>query len=69
MKTAIDSGSTDTDLSWPSFTVFSGRRMLSAIGNDLRHLYDDSEDMAQPDDLLRLARLIDAKRTLPDMSA
>jgi hypothetical protein len=45
-----------------SFTVFSETRMLSALGNDLRELYDDVTDTSQPDHLTRLAALIDARR-------
>lgn len=52
----------EADTSWPSLTVFSGSMMLSSLGQDLRHLYDDVTDAVQPDDLIRMAALIDARR-------
>lgn len=62
MKTAANPRIAETYPSWHSFTVFSEYEMMSTLGHDLRHLYDDVTDQSQPDDLLRLAMAIDAKR-------
>ena len=62
MKTQSHARIIDSDLSWMSLTTFPEEMMLSVIGHDLRHLYDEVTDAAQPDDLMRLALMIDARR-------
>ncbi|MCJ2037135.1 hypothetical protein [Methylobacterium sp. J-068] len=48
---------------WSSLTVLSDQRMLSALGGNLRDVYADVTDSAQPSDLLRLAAMIDEQRS------
>ncbi|MBO1018712.1 MULTISPECIES: hypothetical protein [unclassified Methylobacterium] len=45
-----------------SYTVFSEARMMQKVGEDLRSLYGDMIDRSAPDELLRLAALIDERR-------
>lgn len=45
-----------------SYTVFSEARMMHKVGEDLRSLYGDMIDRSAPDELLRLAALIDERR-------
>ncbi|KQO52156.1 MULTISPECIES: hypothetical protein [unclassified Methylobacterium] len=45
-----------------SYTVFSEARMMQKVGEDLRFLYGDMIDRSAPDELLRLAALIDERR-------
>ncbi|GJD71965.1 hypothetical protein [Methylobacterium goesingense] len=52
----------NTDDGWSSLTVLSDQRMLSTLGNSLRRVYEDVTDSAQPNDLMRLAAMIDARR-------
>ncbi|NEU12213.1 hypothetical protein G3T14_08715 [Methylobacterium sp. BTF04] len=62
MTTTASAWTAETGSLRPSLTVFSETRMLSALGNDLRVLYDDVTDASQPDHLMQLAALIDAHR-------
>lgn len=64
MKTQSHARIIDPDPSWVSLTAFPEDMMLAVIGHDLRHLYDEVTDAAQPDDLMRLALTIDARRAL-----
>ena len=50
------------DESWSSPTAFSDQRMLSTLGSNLRDVYDDLTESAQPSELLRLAAMIDERR-------
>ncbi len=61
MKTQSQARIIDSDPSWMSLTTFPEEMMLSVIGHDLRHFYDDVTDTDQPDDLMRLAMMIDAR--------
>ncbi|MHC2088420.1 hypothetical protein [Methylobacterium sp. CM6244] len=45
-----------------SYTVFSEARLMQKVGEDLRSLYGDMIDRSAPDELLRLAALIDERR-------
>lgn len=45
-----------------SYTVFSESRMMQKVGEDLRSLYSELIDRTAPDELLRLAELIDERR-------
>ena len=62
MKNIATSRIADIDPFGLTLTVFSESRMLSALGNDLRDLYDDVSETSQPDHLMQLAALIDARR-------
>ncbi|MCJ2082912.1 hypothetical protein [Methylobacterium sp. J-090] len=45
-----------------SHTVFNESAMLARIGEDLRDFYGDVDASSLPNDLLRLANLVDGKR-------
>lgn len=62
MKTHSHARMVDADPSWMALTTFPEATMLSVLGHDLRHLYDDVTDGNQPDDLMRLALMVDARR-------
>ena len=66
MKTAADFRMSDINRPNRSYTVFSEARLIEVIGDDLRAYYADVAVHSAPSELLRLAALIDKKRTGAD---
>ncbi|WP_419952717.1 hypothetical protein [Methylobacterium sp.] len=62
MTSAANTNMTNISRPGHSYTVFSEARMMQKVGEDLRSLYGDMIDRSAPDELLRLAALIDERR-------
>jgi hypothetical protein len=66
MKTVHTACDTPMGDPWPSLTILSDHRMLSTLGLNLRDVYGEMVETAQPSDLVRLAAMIDERRSRTD---
>ncbi|CAA2104403.1 hypothetical protein MBUL_02686 [Methylobacterium bullatum] len=59
MSTAAAMTMANISRSGQSYTVYSESRMMQNVGDNLRTLYSEIIDHSVPEELLRLAKLID----------
>ena len=50
------------DEAWSSLTGLPEDRLLATLGSNLRDVYQAVTDVVQPNDLMRLAAMIDERR-------
>ncbi|WP_227439896.1 hypothetical protein [Methylobacterium sp. W2] len=62
MSTAAAMTMANISRSGQSYTVYSESRMMQKVGDNLRTLYSEVIDPSMPEELLRLATLVDDRR-------
>ncbi|WP_019904594.1 hypothetical protein [Methylobacterium sp. 77] len=68
MNTAANVNMANINRPGQSYTIFSESRLMQIVGDDLRALYGDMIDPAAPEELLRLASLIDEMRDTDEVA-